>query len=189
VAYAQVTVLDTPVLASLLFQNTPTGRVVESDLGSFEVYEELPPDVSTFGACGGNTACDPFGKVYVRRRVLGSVPLRSDGSARFNVPGGMPILLHLPDDAESRQMHLPRWQRETMMFTPGEFAHQAFPRAFFDNICAGCHSSLSGHAVEAALSPDFLTQASQVIAATAPATDLSGGPGTRGPVIGPPANP
>jgi hypothetical protein len=189
VAYAQVTVLDTPVLASLLFQNTPTGRVVEADLGSFEVYEELPPDVSSFGACGGNTFCDPVGKVYVRRRLLGSVPLRADGSARFNVPGGLPFLLHLPDDAESRQMHLPRWQRETMTFVPGEFAHQALPRTFFDNICAGCHSSVSGRAVDAALSPDFLTQASQVVAATAPATDFSGGPGTRGSIIGPPANP
>jgi hypothetical protein len=189
VAYAQVTVLDTPVLASLLFQNTPTGRVVEQDLGSFEVYEEMPPDVSSFPGCGANTACDAYGKVYVRRRLLGSVPLRSDGSARFNVPGGMPIVLHLAQDSESRQMHLPRWQREAMTFVPGEFAHQAFPRAFFNNLCAGCHSSLSGRAVDAALLPDFLTQASQVVAATAPAIDLSGGPGSRGAIIGAPANP
>jgi hypothetical protein len=184
-----VTVLDVPVLGSLLFQNTPTGRVVESDLKSFEIYEELPPDVMTFPDCGGNTACDAFGKVYVRRRLLGNVPLQSDGSARFTIPGGMPILLHLGDDAESRQMNLPRWQRETMTFTPGEHAHQAFPRFFFNNICGGCHGAISGHPVDAALSPDFLTQASPVAATTLPATDLTAGPSGRGGVIGPPAGP
>ena len=36
------------VLASLLFQNTPTGRVVEPDLNSFDIYEDLPPDVTSF---------------------------------------------------------------------------------------------------------------------------------------------
>jgi len=38
---ADVTVLDMTVLGSLLFQNTPTGRVLEPDLRSFDVYEEL----------------------------------------------------------------------------------------------------------------------------------------------------
>ncbi len=188
-ANAQVTLLDAPVLASLLFQNTPTGRVLEPDLGSFEIYEELPPDVSSFPACGGNTFCDAFGKVYVRRRRVGTVPLRPDGSTRFAVPGGLPILLHLGDDEESTRMKLPRWQRETMTFAPGEHAHQAFPRAFFDNLCAGCHGSLSGRPVEAALSPDFLTQASQVAASGGALVDLTAGPSARGPVVGPPANP
>ncbi|MBV9948482.1 MAG: hypothetical protein JOZ69_16650, partial [Myxococcales bacterium] len=48
---ADVTVLDAPVLASLLFQNTPTGRVIEADMKSFEVYEDMPPDVSSFPEC------------------------------------------------------------------------------------------------------------------------------------------
>jgi hypothetical protein len=188
-AYADVTVLDATVLASLLFQNTPTGRVVEPDLKSFELYEELPPDVTTFPACGGNTFCDPYGKVYVRRRSLGTVPVQSDGSAHFAVPGGLPILFHLPADSESMQTMLPRWQRETLTFVPGEHAHVAFPRGFFDNLCAACHGSLSGRQVESALSPDFLTQASRVQGALAAPKDLTGAPGGRGGIIGPPANP
>ena len=167
VSTADVTVLDMPVLASLLFQNTPTGRLVEPDLKSFEIYEELPPDAPSFTACGHNTVCDAFGMVYVRRRPIGTVAISPDGSAHFVIPGGMPILLHLADDTESGRLHLPRWQRETMTFLPGEHARQSFPRRFFDNLCAGCHGSISGHPLDAALSPDFLTQASAVQAVTA----------------------
>jgi hypothetical protein len=188
-APADVTVLDMRLLASLLFQNTPTGRVIEPDLAGFKIYEDLPPDVSSFAACGGNTACDAFGKVYVRRRLLGTVPILSDGSAHFRVPGGLPIVLNLADDAESAALKLPRWQREEMSFVPGEVAHQAFSQRFFDNLCAGCHGSVSGRPLDAALNPDFLTQASSVSAASAVSADFTGPPTGRGPVIGPPPTP
>lgn len=190
---ADITVLDMHVLASLLFQNTPTGRVVEPDLKSFDVFEELPPDVASFpSACGSYTACDglgPTGMVYVRRRTIGTVPLQADGSAQFVIPGGMPILLHLADDIESSQLKLPRWQRETLTFVPGEVAHQSLPQPFFDHLCAGCHGSISGRPVEAALQPDFLTEASQVEAVGLPAVDCSGPPSSRGMIQGPPSSP
>jgi hypothetical protein len=187
---ADVTVLDMRVLASLLFQNTPTGRLVESDMKSFDIYEDLPPEssVTSFPANGTNTVTDAYGKVYVRRRLLGTVPLQADGSAHFRIPGGLPVVLHLPDDSESRTMKLPRWQREEMTFVPGEIAHQSFPMGFFDNLCAGCHGAVSGHPVDAALLPDFLTQASAVSAITASASDYSGPPSGRGSIIGPPSS-
>ncbi|HLK37846.1 MAG TPA: hypothetical protein VKU41_13890 [Polyangiaceae bacterium] len=188
---AEVTVLDMRVLASLLFQNTPTGRLVENDLPSFDVFEEQPPpnSMTALADCGGDVFCDDFGKVYVNRRPLGTVPLQADGSAHFLVPGGLPIVLHLADDAESKQKNLPRWQREQMTFVPGEHAHQALPSKFFNNLCGTCHGSISGHAEDAALLPDFLTQASQVAAASLPALDLSGPPSKRGPSMGPPSGP
>jgi hypothetical protein len=187
--YADITVLDTTVLASLLFQNTPTGRLIEPGLPSFDVYEELPPGVTSFGACGSNAFMDSFGQVCTRRRLLGTVPIQSDGSAHFQIPGGLPILLHLPEDAESTQMMLPRWQRETMTFTPGEIAHQAMPATFFNNLCAGCHGAISGHPIDAALQPDFLTEASDVAAVSISATDLTAPPGQRGAIVGPPFTP
>ena len=186
---ADVTVLDMPVLGSLLFQNTPTGRVVERDLKSFEVYEDLPPDLSASPNCGANAYQDAFGTICVRRRLLGTVPVLSDGSAHFRIPGGMPIVLHLGADTESSRLQLPRWQREEMTFLPGEYTHQSFPGAFFNNICGGCHGSISGRPIDAALRPDFLTQASQVIAIDQIATDLTGPPSSRGAIIGPPSTP
>jgi hypothetical protein len=188
---ADVTVLDLPVLASLLFQNTPTGRLVEPDLKSFDVYEDLPPDVTSMPPCptSGNLFCDTFGSVYVRRRVLGTVPVLGDGSAHFRIPGGLPMVLHLPDTTESQQLSLPRWQREEMTFVPGEQTHQAFPSQFFDHLCAGCHQSISGQPVDFALNPDFLTQASDVAAVSQSGVDLTGPPSQRGQVMGPPANP
>ncbi len=189
-AAADVTVLDMQLLASLLFQNTPTGRLIEPDLQSFDVYEDLPPDVSSFpSACGGNTACDAYGKVYVRRRLLGHVPLQADGSTHFKVPGGLPLVLHLADDSESTSLKLPRWQREEMTFVPGEVAHQAFSVPFFDNLCAGCHGPVSGRPLDAALKPDFLTEASDVESATLNPTDLTQAPAKRGAVTGPPSTP
>jgi hypothetical protein len=186
---ADITVLDMPVLASLVFQNTPTGRLVEADLKSFEVYEDLPPVLSPSPDCSANSVQDAFGQVCIRRRLLGAVPVLSDGSAHFRIPGGLPIVLHLGDDAESTRMNLPRWQREEMTFLPGEYTHQSFPGAFFNNLCAGCHAPISGHPIDGSLRPDFLTQASQVIAVTQAAADFTGPPASRGAIIGAPSSP
>jgi len=187
---ADVTILDATALASLLFQNTPTGRVIESDLGSFEIWEDLPPDVTSMpSSCSGNTACDAFGKVYVRRRKVGAVPVLGDGSAHFQIPGGMPMVIHLADDSESRKLNLPRWQREEMTFVPGEYTHQSFRGIFFNNLCANCHGAVSGKQTDVALNPDFMTEASQVDAVTTPPSQLTGPPSQRGSVQGPPFTP
>jgi hypothetical protein len=185
---ADVTVLDMRVLASLMFQNTPTGRLVESDLGSFDVFEDVPPDVTSTD-CGTNSVHDAYGQVCVRRRLLGTVPISADGSAHFRVPGGLPIVIHLGDDEPSRQMKLPRWQREALTFSPGEYTHQSFPGFFFNNLCGGCHGATTGRPVDAALRPDFLTQASNVAAVDGPASDLTQAPANRSAIVGPPTTP
>ena len=58
---ADVTVLDMPVLASLLFQNTPTGRVVEPD-PSFDVYEDLASAAVTTPLSSPRAAATPRGR-------------------------------------------------------------------------------------------------------------------------------
>ncbi len=40
---SQITFLDAPLLSSLLFQNTRTGRVLPSNF-SLSVWEDLPPE-------------------------------------------------------------------------------------------------------------------------------------------------
>lgn len=184
-----VHVLDMPVLASLLFQNTPTGRLVDREIIGVGIYEDMPPplEVDSFDKGGANVVTDPFGRVYVRRRPLGSVPLEKDGSTKFTLPGGLPIVLELNDTKLSREKNLPRVQREAMVFTPGEDVHQGFKEQFFDGLCAQCHGSVSGRAIDAALNPDFVTQASATIARSQPAYDLNKPPGARGAIVGPPA--
>ncbi len=186
-----VTVLDAPVLTSLLFQNTPTGRVLE-DYSAFDVYEELPPLASETSIGTANpsyVASDSFGKVYVRRRLMGHVPVNVDGSAHFQTFGGLPLVLHLPDTSASKAMKLPRYQREEMTFAPGEYLHQGFQRQFFDNLCGGCHGAVSGRPVDNAIAPDILTEASNVTARDQTPTDLKVPPAQRGAVVGPPASP
>jgi len=184
---ADIHVLDMPLLATLLFQNTPTGRPIEDDLTSVEIFEDLPPplDMTGFGAGGANVANDAFGKVFVKRRKLGDVPLASDGSAHFRVPGGLPILFKLPDTSASRAGSYPRVQRETMVFAPGEYAHQSFKRTFFNGLCAGCHGAVSGRPVDVAVQPDILTQASDTVSRGTAPLDLNLAPSARGPVEGP----
>ncbi len=188
---ADINVLSVPLLASLLFQNTPTGRLLDNGISSVDVYEELPPtsDVTSYASGGSNVATDDFGQVYVRRRSLGTTKVSSDGSAHFSIPGGVPIVLHLPDTDLSRKNNLPRWQLEEMEFSPGEYNHQSFQPNFFNGLCGGCHNSTTGKNVDFAVQPDLLTQASQTISRGTLPDDLDVPPSARGAVQGPPTSP
>jgi hypothetical protein len=188
---AEVSVVDMRVLSSILFQNTPTGQHVDPDLDAFTVYEDMPPplEVDSFDKGGANVVSDAFGRVYVRRRALGSVPIERDGSAKFNLPGGLPIVLKLADTKMSRDKALPRYQRESMVFFPGEYSHQSFKAEFFDALCGQCHGSISGRPTDVALRPDFVTQASATLSRDKPPFVLNKAPGERGAIEGPPATP
>jgi hypothetical protein len=188
---ADITVLDMRVLSSLLFQNTPTGRLIDPEVATFTVYEDMPPpiEIDSFDKGGANVVTDAFGRVYVRRRSLGPVSLESDGSTRFAVPGGLPIVLKLPDTKIARERNLPRYQREAMVFSPGESAHQSFRPQFFDALCGQCHGSLSGRAVDVALKPDFVTQASATLSRGKAPFTLNKKPSDRGAIEGPPQAP
>jgi hypothetical protein len=184
-SFSEVMYLDLPLLSSLLFQNTRSGRPVPEDLGSVEFWEQLPPEptVINFETGAPFVASDEFGSVYVRRRSLGSaVPDAEDGSARVRLPGGVPfnlaVRVQLEGDTEPRLHH----QREANQFYPGESARQSFPRALFDGVCGGCHGSVSGLENDVATNPDILTRASSVVARAGTATDLT----QRGTAVGPP---
>jgi hypothetical protein len=187
---ADVYVLDSAVLASLLFQNTPTGRTVER-FGAFDLYEDMPPDngVVSYDSGGANVVSDEFGKVYVRRRLIGNVPVASDSSTHFQVPGGLPVLFHLPDTKESKEKSIPRFQKEAFVFYPGEYAHQSFRQEFFNSLCGNCHGAISGRPLDVAVKPDMLTQASDTASRNATPFNLNLPPSQRGPVQGAPATP
>lgn len=188
---AEIHVLDVPVLASLVFQNTPTGRLVDPDLKEIMLYEDMPPplEVDSFERGGANVVSDAFGRVYVRRRLLGVAPIRGDGSTKFTIPGGVPIVLRLPDTPTSIERKLPRWQREAMTFSPGEEAHQSFKREFFDGFCGACHGAVSGKALDTGLNVDFVTSASQTVSRNEHPIPLATPPNQRPAPEGPPATP
>jgi hypothetical protein len=188
---ADVTILDTSVLGSLLFQNTPTGRLLES-MDQFDLYEDMPPaaGVTSFATAPAQfVANDAYGQVYVRRRLMGHVPIAGDASSHFVTFGGLPLVMHLPDTSVSTKMKLPRYQREELEFAPGEYMHSAFQAQFFNNLCAFCHGAISGHPVDNQVAPDILTQASDTQSRTSTPTELRVPPSQRGPIVGPPATP
>jgi hypothetical protein len=179
-----ITYLDLPLLSSLLFQNTRSGRPLPDNFGEVEFWEQLPPESGVTSLSGGSSFLtdDVFGALYVRRRSLGSVtPDAADGSARVRLPGGVPfnlaVRIQLAGDSEPRLHH----QREAAQFYPGESARQSFPRELFNGVCGNCHGSVSGLENDIATNPDILTRASQVIGADEETADLT----SRGDVSGP----
>src|SRR5262249_35575126 len=150
--------------------NVDTGRALPN-LGSLDVFEDLPPGPNDMGVP------DAYGTFYAKRRMLGTVSLFNDGSARMLVPGGLPIMYRATFalDGTGPAVH---FQRESTQFYPGEFVNQSFPETFFNGMCGGCHGSLSGYETDLSIQPDILTQASGVSARSPGVrpTDLSAGP-------------
>ncbi|MEY2929448.1 MAG: hypothetical protein RL033_197 [Pseudomonadota bacterium] len=182
--FSDITYLDLPLLSTLLFQNTRSGRPIANTEGEVEFWEQLPPErgVTSFETAGSFATSDAFGPLYVRRRSLGNVlPDAADGSAHVRLPGGVPfnlaVRIQLDGDSGPTLHH----QREAMQFYPGESARQSFPRKLFNGVCANCHGSVSGYEDDIAANPDILTRASAVVARGQDAADLTDRGGAEGP--------
>lgn len=162
---ADVTILDVPLLTSLMFQNTRSRRIIP-DTTDVEEWEDLPPEsgVKDFASGGAFVVSDQFGQVYVRRRFIGSFTPTGDGSAHISLPGGVPLvmapLVQLAGDSKPTRHH----QLEEMQFYPGETVRQGFPRGLFNGVCGSCHGAVTGYDADIAANPDILTQASFVTA-------------------------
>jgi hypothetical protein len=173
---------DFPMLATLLFENTRTGRPLDDRIEGFDVLESLPPPTSATSFAdlpAANVVEDDFGQVFVDYDLLGNVPLLADGSAKVRIPGGHPFVLRLtdkkgkalsfPDEAPfAGEMIL----REEGQMYPGERASQSFPRELFNAMCGGCHGSITGYELDIAVDVDVLTSASKVLARDADYDDL-----------------
>ncbi|HET7540616.1 MAG TPA: hypothetical protein VFK05_12115 [Polyangiaceae bacterium] len=173
---AELSFLDFPLISSLMFQNTRGGRQI-APMQSFEMWESLPPngerslnDASSF------IVADAYGKLYARRRRIGSVPLLADGSARVQVPAGLPVLFAVESKFSGESSQRLHHQREEMQYYPGEWVTLSFRRDLFDGFCGGCHGSISGLETDVAVKPDILSQASEVAAKHAQPTLLVGTP-------------
>ena len=172
---AQLSFIDFPLISSLMFQNTRGGRQIV-DMQRFELWESLPPqgersldDPSPF------IVEDAYGKLYVRRRRIGAVPLHADGSVRVQVPSGVPLVFaaeaRFAGESAPRLHH----QREETQYYPGEWVTLSFRRELFDGFCGGCHGSVAGPETDIAVNPDILSSASEFAAKHAPPVVLVGG--------------
>ena len=144
---------DVPVLATLLGANLRRGRDISAFDGAASVkfYKDLPPPP------GSATSIIPTGKLaYSQRMPLGSASLLEDHSLKAVVPAGVPLILEV-DDGDGNALFT---MSEEHQVTAGEYITPGPPRAVFNNICGGCHGSLSGSELDVAVSADALTGAS-----------------------------
>jgi len=137
---------DAPVLATLLGANLRQHRnVADMDRAvALRIYQELPPPSSM-----PNT-------LFTMRQDLGSASFEADHSLKVLVPAGKPLILEFIDGGGAPVFTM----TEEHQVTNGEYITPGPPRALFNNICGGCHGSLSGSELDVAVSADALTGAS-----------------------------
>src|SRR3970282_2087059 len=110
-------------------------------LKEFEIWIDLPPDVTSLDQPSEFITEDAFGKLYARRSYFGTVPLLADDSARVQAPGGVPVYIaarvQLPGET-APNLH---FTREEIQFYPGEWTRFSHRREVFNGFCGGCHGS------------------------------------------------
>ena len=179
ITFSELTVLDWPLLSTLLFDNIREPRPIDEDIAGIRIWQAMPPPTTSTVPEGEGWVTDSFGTVYQNYRELGMVRTYEDGSLRVRLPGGIPLLFE-PTDRSGNEIRFDgdsrfsgrKIQREQTQLYPGEFLHQSFPRALFDGICGTCHGSLSGRELDNVVNIDVLTSASRVMAAGQDPVDL-----------------
>ena len=175
---AEVHVLDVPLLSTLLFANTRSGRPIDPRVAGVEVLTQVAPpvDATSFAALPDERVLnDAYGPLYVHQESLGRALAESDGSTRLRLPGGRAFSLALLGARGEQLSFAPgapftgtMVQREELQLFPGERASFGFKRALFDGMCGGCHGSVSGREVDVAVDVDALTRASETLARDKP---------------------
>lgn len=145
---------DLPMLATVLDANLRRGRNVQAfaNARALAVYESLAP--ASAGDDGGNVKGTE--RVFTNRKLLGKAALESDGSLKVALPVGKPLILELTDGEGKPMLTM----REEHQLGPGERITPGVPRKLFNNVCGGCHGSVSGLEPDVAVSADVLTGAS-----------------------------
>ncbi|HXU01808.1 MAG TPA: hypothetical protein VN903_12495, partial [Polyangia bacterium] len=90
------------------------------------------------------------------REMLGQAAFEGDHSLKVFVPAGKPLILEFVDKSGAAVFTM----TEEHQVTRGEYITPGPPRALFNNICGGCHGSISGSELDIAVNADALTGAS-----------------------------
>ena len=182
---------DFPMIASLMFANVRTGRPIDLRIGGFDVIEPLPPPTgaTSFGEIPADVQTDELGQIYVSRRRVGHVDVFADGSARMQVPSGIPLIYQLTDH-DGAPLQFPAGgafegtmiQREQEQYYPGERIQRSVPRRFFNALCGACHGSISGRELDVAVDLDVISGASINAARDSDPVNIAPPPGDRAPL-------
>jgi hypothetical protein len=158
-AHAVVHFPDAPMVFTLLTGNLRRGRPVDA----FRTADTLV--IEAEGMCPAGSCSRTTNGIFESRTMLGSVPLRDDGSARVKVPSQTGVILSLkgPSGVVVKMT-------EEHQFGPGEVISLGIREKItnaagqevrlYDAVCAGCHGSVSGRELDVGVSADALTGAS-----------------------------
>lgn len=154
--WAVVHIPDAPMTFTLLNANLRRGRPVDlfRRATHLAAYEELP-------APPGTTSGNGEGGIFEQRELLGRAELARDGSVRARVPAGTGLILEL-QDADGTVIET---MREEHQVGPGEVINIGVSESLFDAVCGGCHGTVSGRELDATITPDVLTGASESLSA------------------------
>jgi hypothetical protein len=138
---------DGPVLATLLGANLRQHHNVQAmdKATALQVWQENPPSSKPAAGMFSGT-----------REVIGKAAFESDKSLKAVIPAGTPIILDFLDGSGNSVFTM----TEEHQVTSGEYITPGPPRKLFNNICGGCHGSISGSELDVAVSADALTGAS-----------------------------
>ena len=139
---------DAPVLATLLGANLRQ-QPQRRGHGPGRRAEDLR------GEPAGRSQMAP-GTFTGTRTSLGQASFESDHSLKVFVPARKPLILEFVDGSGSPVFTM----TEEHQVAANEYITPGPPRALFNNICGGCHGSLSGSELDVAVSADALTGAS-----------------------------
>ena len=141
---------DAPLIFTLLNANLRRGRPLDLFKPATHVafYREQPAPTGTTVAPG---------QIFESRVAIGRAPLAGDGSARVRVPAGQGLILELQDKNGTPLVTM----REEHQVGPGEVVSLGIREELFNDVCGGCHGSISGLETDIAISADVLTGASE----------------------------
>ena len=161
--YAIIHFPDAPLIFTLVNANLRRGRPVDLfDSGAqIAIYKENP-------APAGTTSGDGEGGIYQNRTLIGTAPLADDGSARIRTLAGVGVILELQDASGNPLVTM----KEEHQVGPGEEISLGIKRDLFDQVCGGCHGSVTGKELDIFVTADALTGASSSESATVSPTDI-----------------
>jgi len=170
-AHAVVHFPDAPMVMTLLTGNLRRGRPVEQFRAATSLVIEAE------GMCQPGACARGANGIFESRTMLGSAPLRSDGSTRVKVPSGTGVIISLANGSNTIVKMTEEHQfgpgetislgiRETITNAAGQEVH------LYDAVCAGCHGSVSGRELDVGVSADALTGASASLSQTEAPTQI-----------------